>query len=365
MAVVVGLWAGGPLVAQRPPDGKPVRVPERVEREIKDALAAYSSGDDLAVERWLEPRPTALRNGLTILAGGGPNPAHVDDVLRRDPEPWTRSKAAFRLEIAWALRGRATTALSLLKSGLEMVVSRPEPVGVDPDADRFELLWIQTALGIAQNAQQILLQQELLDVIQLRARAFPRQTILQTRMPLARGIAAAGLCCWTLAPGEMVQQVRLPDRGRVTVDEAVSLFDEAAAVPALRVEALVRAAVVLQKAGRDADALARFERVPAHEDRFLGYVQHLTHGRLLDQAGRAEQAVTAYRAALRFEPASQIAATGLAAALLRTGRADDALSAAAAARKLSSETAEFTAPFRRADGRFVADWLAEIRALRK
>jgi tetratricopeptide (TPR) repeat protein len=284
-----------------------------------------------------------------------------------DTTPWRRAKPAFVLEAVVAMTGTRTLsyrATSLLMAGAAQMVSRPTPVGVNPAEDRFELVWHQAAIGLAQALQQYWLQQDLLDIVAARYRDAPAQ-VVASRIPLARGIAAAGLCCWKRAPGEVVQQIPPSERRHMRVEQALALFEEAAKIPALRTEALVRGAVLLHKVERDTQAIAWFDRVPPQQDTPFGYVHQLTYGRVLDTTARADDAVAAYRAALGFEPSSQLPAIGLAAALMRAGHADEAVTAAAQARRLANEkiSVNYDQPYQRADARFVPEWLAEIRRM--
>ena len=115
--------------------------------------------------------------------------------------------------------------------------------------------------------------------------------------------------------------------------------------------------------------------VPDHSDQVLGYVHHWTHARLLDNVGRPADAAAAYRQALAFAPRSQAATIGLAAALQRAGRAEESAKAAADARAMHviispAESAtrplgDLMATFDRGDNRFVQQWLAEVRKLRR
>jgi tetratricopeptide (TPR) repeat protein len=342
--------------AQQSSSRNRIRVQPSLERSIHEVLAAYEGGDDRAVERWV-----TSQQGRSSLAS-------LETVIVMDTTPWRRAKPAFVLEAVVAMTGTRTLssrAASLLTAGAAQMAGRPTPLGVNPEEDRFELLWYQAAIGVAQGLQQYWLQQDLLDIVAQRCRDVPR-LVDESRIPLARGIAAAGLCCWKRVPGEVVQIVQPSERRHMRVEQAIALFEEAAKKPALSVEALVRGAVLLHKVERDAQALAWFDRVPPHQDRALGYVHHLNYARVLDGTSRAEGAVTAYRAALDYEPASQLPAIGLAAALMRTGRADEAVAAAAAAKRLAAEKVglNYDLTYQRADSRFVAGWLEEIRRMR-
>lgn len=359
----LALAATSVLAAQQPPSRTRPRIPSAVERSILDTFNAYAGGDDLAVERWATS-PQARSAS-----------AYIELVLGRDDLLGSRARPAFLLEVAAAMTSGPAARDAyfgsyripgFLKTGMSLIVSRPTAVGTEPLEDLFELLWLQAALGVAQGLQQYWLQQDLLDIVGLRfsdPKVAPLLT--STRIPLARGIAAAGLCCWRRIEGEMIQIVPPAERRSINVDQALALFVQAATVPALHTEATVRGAVLLHQVGRDADALAWFDRVRPHEDQTIGYVHYRTLGRVLDKTNRAADAAVAYRSALKFEPGSQLAGIGLAAALLRAGRPDDAASASEAARKMTAEPNTFEAPYRRADRRFVPEWLAEIRRLRR
>jgi tetratricopeptide (TPR) repeat protein len=350
------------LAAQQPPSRVRPRIPAAVERSILDTYNAYIGGDDFAVERW----------AATPLARSAAS--YLELVIGRDGTAWSRARPAFLLEVAAAMTGGTSQRdffgsyriPQYLKTGMSLIAARPSTVGTEPLEDRFELLWLQAALGVAQGIQQYWLQQDLIDIAMPRF-TDPRLTPLvnTTRIPLARGIAAAGLCCWRRIEGEIIQIVPPSERRSMSMEHALRMFTEAATVPALYTEAMVRGAVLLHQNGREADAIAWFDRIPPHEDRALGYVHYRTLGRVLDGTPRAEDAAVAYRAALKFEPMSQLAGIGLAASLLRAGRPDDAGVAAEAARRMSGEPGAFETAYRRADRRFVSEWLTEIRRLRR
>jgi tetratricopeptide (TPR) repeat protein len=357
-AVAVGVLAAGTIALsaeQRRPADRARVTPAEAQR-LEEAMTAYAGGDDRAAERWI-----ASARGLANLA-------QLDLVVRRASTTWQRSTPAFVLEVAAVIQDARTFRVpDLLKLGQSLIVGRPAAWGADAAEDRFELLWHQAALGVAQGIEQYWLQQDLLDVVRLRFTGAGQDALLRTtRVPLARAVAAAGLCCWERGPGEIVQMIPPSGRRPVTADQALALFEAAAAaIPALRVEALIRGAVLLSKLGRSAEALAWFDRVPAHDDRVPGYVQQLTLARLLDAADRAGDASAAYRRALDAEPRSQLAAIGLAASLLRSGRAADAADTAARARTMGPEPTQHDQAFRRGDLRFVPEWLVEIRRLRR
>jgi hypothetical protein len=86
---------------------------------------------------------------------------------------------------------------------------------------------------------------------------------------------------------------------------------------------------------------------------------------LLDTVDAKYEAIDAYQSLLAVAPRLQMAATGIAAALLRSGRTAEAVAAAEQASHLTDEPEPFVAAFNRGDFRFVQAWLDEIRRLRR
>jgi tetratricopeptide (TPR) repeat protein len=279
---------------------------------------------------------------------------------------WSRSNAAFMLEVALAAANQSRTP-SLIAAGRSIVMSRPAPLGADPVEDRFEVLWHQSAIALVQASPQFFVQQDYLDAIGPRFEdAERRGVVLETRLPLARAISAGILCCWKRLPGEAAQPIPALSRG-ITLDKAVALFAMAAEVPVLRREALLRGARLLYENGRHADALAWFERMISQPEPAHGYVHHLTLGRVFDALNRPADAAAAYGAALTYVPDGQLAGIGRAAALLRSGRAEEAEAAAVEARRMPAGRRDFDRlrAFTLADLRFVPAWFVEIRKLRR
>jgi hypothetical protein len=328
------------------------RRQEAPQINVEDVLSAYIGGDDLAVERWLT-RDKVL-----------PDITKVVQSVSRGVR-WNPSVAAFLLEMA-VRTSDVDQVSTLLAAGGSMVTGRPASLGVNPVEDRFEVLWHHTALGVAQGLPPVSLQQQYLDVVWPRFESARNQGILvDTRLPLARGIAAEIICCWKLVSGRTVRLVPRRSRSSVTIEIALSLFAEAAKVPSLQGEALVRGSKLLQEAGRDVEAEAWLRRVPAHDDDALAYVQNLTHGRVLDTLGRPGDAAAFYQRALNSPGAGQVAGIGLAAALLRTGQVAAAVEVADRTRNMPDDERRLFIEFERADARFVSLWLAEIRRLRR
>jgi tetratricopeptide (TPR) repeat protein len=353
LACVVALVLSAPGAAQTPARGRSVMSTATL--AIQEAFAAYSGGDDLAVERWLRT-PQAVRFVPYLVTA-----------LPAEPGTWNRHRAAFFLEVAAGLTPTSRRLLALA-AVRPYVLGRPAAVGADAAEDRFEVLWHQIAIGLAQGLQDYPSQRDHVLAIQPRfeaAREFG--VVLETRFPLARAIATAGMCCRRLSSSAvLIVERSAPELPAPTSDDAIALFEQAATVPALRVESLVRLGVLQHGLNRHVDALATLERVPPGDaDHLVGYVQHLTRGRVLDAMSRAADAAEAYAAARAHMPTGQLAGIGLAAALLRSGRADEAARLAIDVRRSPDTNVDVLLEFQRADVRFVGDWLAEIRRLRR
>jgi hypothetical protein len=362
--VVLALAAGAGLGAQSRSRGG--AVPPSIAANVQLAFSSYAGGDDLAVERWLSTPQ------------GAANLPYVERILLANQPAWSRSIAAFLIECAAArwrsgpgqggvLQANPSRGLALLPSARVYVMSRPAALGADPAEDRFEILWHQIAIGIIEGARGFPRLVEYLDHVSPRFDAAAAGGVsLDTRFALARATATAALCC----PRSSAETRALPSSaGAVAppgLEAAVASLERAAAIPSLRVEALIRGGVLYANLLRRGDALAWLERAPAdHDDHLLGYVQHLTRGRLLDASNRPADAAGAYASARRHMPSGQLAGIGHAAALLRSGRADEAAETALEARRLPDDQRDLLAEFDRADFRFVHVWLAELRRLRR
>jgi hypothetical protein len=335
------------LLAQSP--GRPVFI-RPTAATIAPMLDAYGRGDHAAVSKWAS----------SVLRWSRLEIQDLEAVFDRSPLS-SRVKAAFVLELA---AGATFLPETMFNKGRTLLVQRG-PLGANRGDDEFEVLWHHAALGVMQGRVQFAAEDRYLDEIGPRFEDARRREIdLPTRFPLARAVAAAGLCCWD--PGEQYLTARgssfqfNPPRHTLSIEAALVRFEEAARIEELRAEALIRGGVLLAEAGRERKAVEWFERVPPHDDTVLGYVQHVIHGRMLDKLARTADAVAAYRRALDSLPGAQTARIGLAAALLRLGHADEAVAIAAAARQPgASEVGRLT--FHLADARFLPQWLSEIR----
>jgi tetratricopeptide (TPR) repeat protein len=325
---------------------------------INRTLQEYTAGDDEAVGRWLRTRDG--QDSLVALEQAFPatDPPKV---------PWTRARAAFLLEIAAATPQTGRDRQRAIRIGRAMTVARP-PLGGNGGDDRFETLWHQTAIALLQAAPLYVEQDNYLTAIAPRYdEAALRGVQLPSRFDLARAIAWAGMCCQRRSSSSVtIGREFNPPRDWPTLDKTLAMFTRATADGELRTEALVRGAVVLFDAGRPKDALAWLERAPGdHDDRVVHYAQSFTLGRVHDALQQPDRAAQAYGAARKDEPSAQLPAIGLAAALLRSGDAEQAVRVAGEARRLPEIAPDPWVTFQRADARFVPVWLTELRRLRK
>jgi tetratricopeptide (TPR) repeat protein len=336
----------------------PVPGPAAVDKALEDAISAYSAGDDGVVERWMSMARLSPRVHYTRFEAAMVRPA-----------PWSRARAAFVLEVA-VRNGIGESQLSSI--GRSMVIGRSTALGADAADDRFEILFHHVTIGWLQEHMDVKPLADYVDAVESKFdEARRRGVVLETRIPLARAFTSALLCCWTRSG--VLRTFRDLSRSRVTLADALAQFEEAAREPALRAEALIRGGKLLLDNNRGTDALAWLERVPDHSDQVLLYVYHWTHARLLD-VDRPADAAAAYRRALAFAPRSQAATIGLAAALQRAGRAEESAKAAADARAMhvispaesaTHDPGDLMPMFDGGDGRFVQQWLAELRRLRQ
>jgi tetratricopeptide (TPR) repeat protein len=329
--------------------------------EIEQVLTAYAShGDHHALEKWMSV--VSLSSQETLRS--------FESVVRQRtiPKP---IRAAFVLEVIAAnanpivLRNEV-----LLRIGRLVMDDDARPIGVDAAADRFEVLWHHVALALAQRQEQFSLQLSHLDAIGPRFDAARRRNKEPpNRLALARAIAAAGQCCYESLPGPPTKiRVRnLPARAPDApgVDAVVSLFKKAAADPSLHAESVLRIGVLLHGEGRHRSALEWLQQVPSFDDPPLVFLQHLTHGHVLDALNRPAEAASAYQRAFDLYPNHQAAAIGLAAALLRSGRVVEAAKVAEEAKERPpiSIAGDPLLAFRRGDARFLPQWLADMRRL--
>ena len=124
---------------------------------------------------------------------------------------------------------------------------------------------------------------------------------------------------WTFGSSAVLSASQLAGQVSTVIGRYDAVITPAEA-PDVVAEARVRAAWMLHRAGRDADALGRLDDVrDADADVVVRYLHHLFRGHVLAGLGRAADAVPEYRAAVDLVPGGEAARIGLMNGLLAAG----------------------------------------------
>jgi tetratricopeptide (TPR) repeat protein len=127
------------------------------------------------------------------------------------------------------------------------------------------------------------------------------------------------------------------------------------------VEATLRAGVLLSRVKEDARALDLFAKATQSGDAFVQYIAHFYSGKIAERAGKRDDAIAEYRAAMAINPKAQSAPFALAAMFSRIGRVDEARALVAEAVKNPDDDD----PAKRYGTGTVHLWPARIQALRE
>ena len=146
---------------------------------------------------------------------------------------------------------------------------------------------------------------------------------------------------------------------------ALTRLESAAERPEVRAESLTRAAFAAFQLGQNADARESLEQAQPSGDSVLAYWRALFRGRVADAMADDATAERAYRDALIAYPAAHTARIGLALALFRLKKDEEAQEAMWAARRIPAEAADPWETYFHGDARFVSEWLAELRQARR
>jgi hypothetical protein len=273
----------------------------------------------------------------------------------------TAAHAMFMLDIALnALQRGYLYWLDFIQLGRMYLRDRAAPPGVDAAFDQFEIVWNKTAVAILSGQRLPDRLMEQLQPLARRIRPSADQSpdvavLVDPWILLARGF------------GDELFTIVEPGLLEVNGPFAIAFYDQALPHPSVRAEAALRAAWLLIRLGRQADAL---ERLDAIDDRWtsdpvLRYWHRLFRGKALEGLGRMrlDEAIAAYEQALSIVPSAQsprIAMMSIDARLNRPG--------AAAARALDIRTTTtpvidpwWSYPF--GDLRFFAARLKALRAM--
>ena len=229
--------------------------------------------------------------------------------------PPTRPRAMFMLDVSIAALNRGYPDwLDFIHHAGKYLRRRPEPPGVDPAADAFELLWYKTAVSVisGQRRPDFLAKE---GIAPLASRVAPAPVeggapvLVDPWIALARGFSEEAFA---------IERPPLLDKHGTA---AVAHYGEAARYESTRAEATLRAAWVLLRMKRAADALARLDTFDGNwtNDGVLHYWRWLFRGKALEALGRGDDAKAAYRDALEIAPTAQSPRVALMAIDLNQG----------------------------------------------
>lgn len=333
--------------------------------ELEKVLEDYAGGNRTAVSRAIQGRlDSTTRVALMQFA-------------RDQKALWKPARAAFMLEAAVSLDrtgggSGSSTAVDLVRSGYRFVIARPAAIGTNPAEDRFEVMFHQIGLALLQGLADWGLHDDYVsDITPRMVKMWQVNPALPSRFALTRAVNATFQCCNNLIPpiaGQMVVITGFGNRSSKPPavhrpEEATALFEAAAAIPALRAEALLRSAYLDWLRGRFEPALVTLDRAGSMADDVFAYAAALIRAGSLDGLGRPADAAAAYAVAQRLAPGTQVPVIGRAAALHRAGLTDEALAEANRARHLPVGHDDPWPTFLRIDARYIWQWLQELRTL--
>lgn len=333
---------------------------------LDQLLAAYTGGDHDVVTRSFTNSHDYYRHKLY-------DRRKVQEWLGA----WSPDKAVFVAELAERASSVAPAYIShLVAAGQRYVLSRPSPPGALPTEDTLERTWHLIALGVMQRHFLDKLVVQYLDVLRARRLLPAAAVVLDPRLDLVRAIAQEQLCRGlhatarqdrVLAELEGVAATPLVQNQAAIncMRSALAMLEAAAAREEVRDEAHTRAGYAAVQLGRNTEAQGLLDRVRPGSDPAVAYWRLLFSGRVADALGADADAEMAYRAALAAFPEAQSARIGVALALFRMNRSDEADAAMRAARHVSDESIDPWEQYFTGDARFVREWLGSIRKARQ
>ncbi len=247
-------------------------------------------------------------------------PSNASGILRafREHEsPWPsspRRTTVFALDLA--MTGVRSTSPYTREEALRVLVESMVRVRQESTGDPFECAWLWTASAGTAG----LFTPEIGGIVAERG---VERCPADGSLHLARAVAR---------DQQLVLAQRQLGRSEERLDlerRVLELYDAAAAFPAARFEARLRAAHVLFRAQRYGEGLAILEAagvVP--EDPALRYYRHLLRGQLLQGLDRLDDAAAAFEAALEAWPGAQSARVALLSLQVHRGQADAAAAVA-------------------------------------
>jgi tetratricopeptide (TPR) repeat protein len=356
----------------------------RQRASLDDVLSAYLAGDTAVVARtFTGPRVFQDRVRLT-------RPKELEHWLGS----FDRGKAVLLVELARVAADVAPHYVVVFaRAGGAYVGSSLGDHARSDEAGAFARTWHRAITGLLQGVGQ---GRQLEEYVDITAGIPPGRPVppapgnQDPRLVLARAIAQERRC-WAARPSldqpsqdlsamtraagiRIEDDLALPSRAlrerhaanhQACLREALAAFAPAMAHAETSSEARVRSGWLLYQADRPQDALAELDiAIPADAGE-LAYWQALFKGRILGALNRHEEAAASFRVALGIVPGAQSAGVGLAFELLRSGRAEEADSAARALRAQSGAASDPWLSYHQGDWRFVDRWIDELRRMSK
>lgn len=244
-----------------------------------------------------------------------PNRGAVVRELRESGTPWPDQpmrEAAFVLELAdFALQSPRREDRA---DGVRILAAHRPLLRGPFGPELYERYWLWAATAVLEGANQ---PEAALRMIDDGLKTFPGEP----RLILAR----AFVLDQRHALDPLVRNRVVSAAALTYVNEVSAAYDAAMESPDTAAEARIRKSWLLHRAGRSDEALALLEAAGTPQEPFLEYMRHLFRGRVLGSLGRAEEAATAFRAALAVVPNAQSARVGLMTSLQQQGQSAAAL----------------------------------------
>jgi tetratricopeptide (TPR) repeat protein len=343
----------------------PAAAPVR-QQGLDPMLSAYTTGDHDVVARTLLTSHDFRK--LRLLDGRR---------LERWLGAWSVVKTDFLLELVDRASAVAPAYVGpLVTKGQAYVFSRSGPIGASAQDDAAERRWHAIAVGLLQHRLMGAQIVGYVDILETRRPLPASATVWDPRVNLARGIGQEQVCRMIHATArvdrllsEFEGKAATPPAVRQMaiecMEKALRFLEGAAAREEVREEARTRAGFAAFQLGKNSDARAALAMAGGSSDRSVSYWRALFLGRVSDALGADADAARAYQDAVRLFPDAQTARIGLALALFRLHRDDDADEAVLAARRVRADGVDPWETYFEGDGRFVAGWVAAMRQARK
>jgi tetratricopeptide (TPR) repeat protein len=319
------------------------------------------------VDSYDRDSPAAFADALRRVA----DYPEVIDAFDKGGNPWPdkpKREAAFVLELAQAAlasgqRGAPLSVRNLLDKHRLLV---RDPLG----PESFEKFWLWAAAAILESVNEPAVAQAFVTSALARFPDEPRLLLakaflLDRRQPFASGPPGQNNIFIPRFSAGVPTETRISRTTGLAADhvrEVSAAYDAAMSSPEIGAEARIRKSLLLLRAGRPQEALALLDSSGAlTADSGLRYFRDLFRGRVLTSLGSAEEAETAYRAALALAPQAQSPRVALMALALHRG---DRAAAATLAEEIQGAPAVAWDPwwnYWQGDYRLVANALGRLR----